>query len=48
VMSHAHLHPASTSNGGKSIPKVEHVAGVLDKLWARRKPLRPRPAQKVA
>jgi len=31
------------SNGGQSVPKVEHVAGVLDKLWARRKPLRPRP-----
>jgi hypothetical protein len=29
------------SNGGKSIPKVEVVAGVLDALWARRKQLRP-------
>src|SRR5262249_18779976 len=26
----------------KSVPKVVHVAGVLDKLWARRKQLRPR------
>jgi hypothetical protein len=30
------------SNAGKSLPKVEVVATVLDKLWARRKVLRPR------
>jgi len=31
------------SNAGKSLPKVEVVASVLDKLWTRRKVLRPRP-----
>ena len=31
------------SNGGKSEPKVEHVAGVLDPMWARRERLRPKP-----
>jgi hypothetical protein len=30
------------SNAGQSLPKVEVVADVLDKLWARRKVLRPR------
>jgi hypothetical protein len=30
------------SNAGKSLPKVEIVAGVLDALWARQKSLRPR------
>ena len=29
------------SNGGKTDPKVEHVANLLDRLWARRKHLRP-------
>jgi 5-hmdU DNA kinase, helical domain len=30
------------SNGGKTTAKAEHVAGVLDALWTRRKSLRPR------
>ena len=27
---------------GKGVPKIEHIAGVLDALWTRRKQLRPR------
>jgi hypothetical protein len=31
------------SNGGESVPKASHIAGVLSKLWARRKVLQPKP-----
>jgi alpha-glutamyl/putrescinyl thymine pyrophosphorylase clade 1 len=35
------------SNGGKSIPKAEHVASALDALWSRRTKLRPRPEESL-
>ena len=36
------------SNSGKSVPKVGHVAGVLDRLWQARKALRPKCGQRLA
>ena len=36
------------TNGGQSVPKAQHVASVLDKLWAARNTLRPRPDERLA
>jgi alpha-glutamyl/putrescinyl thymine pyrophosphorylase clade 1 len=36
------------SNGGQSVPKAQHVASVLDKLWQAHNTLRPRPGERLA
>jgi hypothetical protein len=36
------------TNGGQSVPKAQHVANVLDKLWTARNTLRPRPDERLA